>query len=166
MKIKALSIREPYVERILAGLKPEEFRGQRCAYRGPLLLVSCKAFYDDAPPEHWQGIGEGAELTGQALIAGRKDAAYGFWRHPLGHVRGIARLTGNRVADVRGGKPVYGWRLEDVLRLEHPFPVRGKQGLYDVDLDKVATLEACRELAAWLAGRPPLCGPLAAGGTA
>ena len=41
-QIKALSIRQPYLGRILRGEKTEEYRSWRTTYRGPLILHASK----------------------------------------------------------------------------------------------------------------------------
>lgn len=149
--MKALSIREPWLERILRGLKREEFRSRQIGYRGPILLVSSRRL-DDAPIEAWEDLGPDGAAVGRLLAhrRPRRVEALRRWPYELGHARGLVRITGCRRTTWRG-QAVYGWRLADVHRIEHPFPATGQLGLFDVDLDAAAGIKPAREIAGWLA---------------
>lgn len=83
MKIKALSIRQPYAERILTGEKVEEYRSWCPAYRGPLLVHASKSKSE----EGWDGLPLGCLVGlvhfGEAFWS--EDESYLIWdlRSPI-----------------------------------------------------------------------------------
>jgi hypothetical protein len=79
------------------------------------------------------------------IISGEKTEEYRSWKiscpqdilivgskSPRGKYAGLAACIVT-VKSVEGHKPCYDWILENV-RLVEPFPVKGKLGLYEVEL--------------------------------
>lgn len=99
MKIRALSIKEPYVSEIISGEKDVEYRSWKIHCPQDILIVGSKS--------------------------------------PKGKYSGVAACV-VRVSRIEGEKPYYDWILEDVRPVK-PFPVKGKLGLYEVELpeDKI-----------------------------
>lgn len=111
--MKALSIRQPYVNDILTGKKTIELRTWRTKYRGDLLLVSSLK----------------ANAGGEDL--------------PRGMAICIVRLTDCRKMKRKDCKAAmsdgilyidaYSWILEDVRPVD-PAPVKGRLGLFEVKM--------------------------------
>ena len=105
--VKALSVRQPWTNLIAAGAKTVETRSWATSHRGDLLIVSSR----------------------------RPNIA------PAGFALAVVRLADCRPmaeADEEAACcPVFpgawAWVLADLRRLR-PFPVKGRLGLYDVDL--------------------------------
>lgn len=79
------------------------------------------------------------------IISGEKTEEYRSWKiscpqdilivgskSPRGRYAGMAACI-VRVARIEGKKPCYDWVLEN-MRPVKPFPVKGKLGLYEVEL--------------------------------
>jgi hypothetical protein len=49
LRLKALSIRQPYAWLVIAGLKPIENRGWSTRHRGPLLINAARKMHDKPP---------------------------------------------------------------------------------------------------------------------
>ena len=111
MRLKALSVKQPYASMIAQGSKTIETRNWPTEYRGDLLIVSCKK------PEI-PGF-----LSGKALCIARLVDC----RRMLVEDEGPARCQWYRSA--------CSWVLEDI-RLIQPFSVRGHQGIYEVEIEE------------------------------
>ena len=107
--MKALSVEQPWAELIARGEKTIEIRTKNTRHRGPLLIVSCKR------PEVW--------ATGCAVaVVDLVDC------RPMTRADEGAALC-RRLADRKA------WVLENPRRVEPPLPIKGQQGIYNVDLD-------------------------------
>lgn len=119
--MKALSIQQPYAFEILSGLKTIEIRTWDTLYRGDLLVCTSKkpAFSREEMEEMEEEYG--CVFTyGQALCVVR-----------LSEVR-LMRKGDEDLALVDEVTPdAFSWILEDV-RPVVPFPVKGQQGLFEV----------------------------------
>lgn len=101
-KVKALSIRSPWWEKILCGEKTIETRTWKTNYRGDFLICATK---------------------------------------PIGLAVGIADLVDCRpmrlkdwpAACCASYSGAYGWILQNVRKIM-PFPVKGKQSLFEVKI--------------------------------
>lgn len=148
--MKGLSLSQPYASLVALGLKTLETRKMRIHYRGPLVICSTKTLDASA----WNTIChlDSAPLS-EILMHERVDG-------PVDLPRGQALA----LVDVVGCRPLveadwpesffyaekrFAWKLANVRRLS-PFPVRGMNGLFPVDEEKVrialgvAQLEAAR----------------------
>jgi hypothetical protein len=125
--MKALSIKPPWIELIVEGRKTIETRTWRTGYRGPIVLCSSRSI-DQVAARHF-GYNNGGV---KRLM-------------PLGHALAIAELIDCRTMnelDVALARcpfhpSLYSWVLARIQPLE-PFPVRGRLGLFEVDLVKEA----------------------------
>jgi len=111
--MKAISVKQPWASMIAAGEKTVETRRWATGYRGPIAIVSCKK-----PPI----VPAGCVLAVADLVDCRpmckKDEAAA------------------RCAVYPGA---YAWVLRNIRSIE-PFPVRGRLGLYEVDVaDRTGT---------------------------
>jgi len=105
--MKALSVKQPWANLIAAGEKAIETRTWATDYRGPILIVSSRS------PK--------IEPAGFALaIADLVDC------RPMTHQDEPAARCGVY-------PNAYSWVLRNIRKI-HPFPVRGKLGIYDVKI--------------------------------
>lgn len=135
MKIKALTIQQPYAELIAQGQKMVENRTWSTPYRGPLLIHAGKGMdyltWTTGPrgiePETGLRAGEfkfGC-LVARCILAGCVSSA------------SIRRGDLDQAYPwIRSHKYVEGpycFILQNIERLPTPLPFRGAQGLWDVD---------------------------------
>ena len=119
VKIKALSIREPYASLIHSGRKTIETRTWKTDYRGLLLLCASKKpdWIEDIPG--W--------ISHRSLIAGQ---AFATCR--LVDVRPMTRDDQEMACC-----PLYpranAWILANVEPLKPRFPIKGQLGLFEVE---------------------------------
>ncbi|HUV65716.1 MAG TPA: ASCH domain-containing protein [Sedimentisphaerales bacterium] len=109
--MKAISVHQPFASLIASGEKTIETRKWRTSYLGELLIVSTQRkceLYPDLPV--------GTALCIVDLIGCRK-----------------MEKQDEEWACCQYYKGAYAWILTDVRRVA-PFPVRGKQGFYEVEL--------------------------------
>lgn len=105
--MKALSVRQPWAEKILRGEKTIEVRSWTTRYRGPLLICAAAKKCDNLP-------------TGVAVCVAR-----------LSDVRPIA--TTDHAAACCAVDPLreFAWVLTDVRPVD-AVPIKGKLGLFEV----------------------------------
>lgn len=132
--MKAISLWQPWASLIAVGAKRFETRSWATNYRGPLLICAAKGglskrnfldFLEDLKEEHK------IEFRNQAL--------------PFGEAVCLVDLvdcirTENLIEDYRVDLPFgdfsygrFAWKLENVRAFKEPFPIRGAQGLFEVD---------------------------------
>ena len=130
--MKALSIRQPWVELILAGRKTIELRTWHTKYRGKIAIHAaqkmntqhCKT-YDLDPDSLVRGALAGTvELV---EIIKLDETQYEALRD--------SHLSPK---DWPGG--LYGWKFMQPIRLEQPIVMNGKQGLFTVADDLISTV--------------------------
>ena len=136
MIIKAISLWEPWASLIRAGLKRYETRHWKTNYRGPLLICAAVA----------------ARFTARELrhmIGGMPDD---FEMH-FGHAVAIVDLvdcipTETMTPELIGTDAPFGnfdpcrfaWKLEN-LQIIKPFPAKGRQGLFNVDVSDLVIIK-------------------------
>ena len=108
--MKALSIRQPWANLIATGEKTIETRTWSTAYRGPLLIVSSRS------PK--------IEPAGFAIAIA-----------DLADCRAMTRED-ERAARCSLYPNAFSWLLRNIRKI-HPFPVRGKLGLYEVEVPQI-----------------------------
>lgn len=124
MIIKAISIRQPWANWIAWIWKKIETRTWKTNYRGPLLIVASKK-----PDPNYDTPDFDTEPRGQAVaIVDLIDCRPMTWRD-----------VGDAKCECYSG--AYAWVLANVRRIK-PFPVRGRQGLYDVELPEGINIAA------------------------
>ena len=114
--MKALSVHQPFASLIANGEKTIETRKWPTSYRGDLLIVSTQRVYQPNP-----------DLPlGKALcVVMLYDCVPSTFDH--------AEAACCRIYD-----GAWSWLLEDIRPIE-PFPVRGRQRIYEVELPEGVT---------------------------
>lgn len=133
MKIKALTIKQPWAWAIAAGHKDVENRSWTTPYRGPLAIHAGKSFEPDDIAICQSVLIELGVIESAAERVGD--------RHLLatGAVVAVVDLV-DVCTDLRCRCSVWAgvgqkhWRLANVRALEVPVPVRGRQELWDISL--------------------------------
>lgn len=141
MKIKAISLWQPWASLIAIGAKRFETRSWPTAYRGPLAIHAAKRWTNDEKNLCCK------EPFWEALTEFCIGPPHGFDHDlPLGCIVAVAELRdcfeigwqpeigSNEYAfgDWRPGR--FAWQLNDVRRLDTPIPWRGSQGFFEVEL--------------------------------
>lgn len=135
MKIKAISIWQPWASLIAVGAKKFETRSWATSYRGPLLICAAKSrkglvAFDDPV---FAGVAKTFLPDGFSLS--------------MGHAVAVADLTDclstfNYQIDWIGKEATFGdftigryaWKLENIRAIS-PFPVTGNPGLFEVEVE-------------------------------
>jgi hypothetical protein len=138
--VRALSIRQPWVELILRGVKSIELRKWTTDYRGPLWLHASMKM-DSVPslvlgdaPLFLGGYVGYAELRTILTIDPRR---WEGWR--MDHCDPGAFAPG-----------YFGWVLSEIVRFREPLPAPGKLGLFKPAAEHLSILHRRRE-----EGQPP-----------
>lgn len=155
MKVKAISLWEPYASLIRTGAKTWETRSWATSYRGPLLICAAKgglSKYDLldtichenfqnglAPliglpinyngPEYYHGIGPQHLNFGKAVSLVELincESVNNIDIGDIGHDRYFGDFSLSR----------YAWKLKMINNNFEPFPVKGRQGFFEVELPK------------------------------
>jgi len=118
--MKVLSLKQPWAELILQGEKDVENRTWDAKHRGPFLIHASKTF--DLPPYH--------NLLRQ--FPDLPPCVQGFTR---GAIVGAARLVDSTQTITSKWHEVglFGFYLEDVVRLDEPIYCRGRLGLFNLE---------------------------------
>ena len=142
LRVKALSLWQPHADLIALGHKTIETRSWPTRYRGQLLICAAKTWniqvrtsidcYKDAaicqenlavqdallPPDYTPRLGEAVALGELIDCIELKNTD--------------AHIKASCVGSPEG---LFGFVLSNVVALE-PFPVKGRQGFFDVDINK------------------------------
>lgn len=143
MKIKVITIWQPYASLIAIGLKENETRGWAAKYRGPIAIHAAKKviplneLFNDIDP------------VLKFLIIDAINREYGSYNNmPTGAIiaKGILssvipseELKKNinpiemACGDYTDGR--FGWVMKDIKKLAEPIFVKGQQGLWNWDGD-------------------------------
>lgn len=158
--MKAISLWQPWASLVATGSKRFETRSWYTNYRGPLLICSAKAGLSQsdiiAKVNTWEVqaglaplVGDPLDLTG-FLTGDFHYCGISYSILPLGKAIAIVelldcistdRLTLGQIGtdlpfgDFSTGR--YAWKLAHLFRIANPFPVRGCQGLFEVDVPDV-----------------------------
>ncbi|ULH16665.1 ASCH domain-containing protein [Deinococcus sp. KNUC1210] len=108
--MRALSIQQPWVDRILSGEKNIKYRSRRIKDMGPLLLHASKTVV----PENFDGM-EQADAD----------------RLPYGALVGVVDVVD--VVPVEG-EDLYEWRLAHPRRFAMPIPYKGAASIFKVPM--------------------------------
>ncbi|HPC43396.1 MAG TPA: ASCH domain-containing protein [Spirochaetota bacterium] len=116
--MKALSIRQPWAELIMLGIKDVENRSRATEYRGSLMIHAARTL--DVSKEELKKYAEEYGFNPDMLIYGAL----------IGTVEVInCTLKATRDWHYKGQ---YGWYLTNPKRLEKPIMIRGRLGLFNV----------------------------------
>lgn len=140
--MKALSLWQPHAQAIALGVKPWETRDWATRYRGPLAIHAAKREWSDTGSWH-----EDARRKLRRVMerTGRFEMSYGAVVCvaelvdcvPTRELRGVIPQDDEFWGDFSDGETGAGrfaFRLRNVRVLDEPFPVRGQQGFFDVQL--------------------------------
>ena len=137
-----MSIRQPWVELIVSGEKSLEIRTWHTAYRGPLAIVASAkpVIYVCRDCAEWSGRASAATRRGKARLCPECGAEVAPL--PTGACVAVADLVdcrqvrdgdeGPACCDLDGTE--IAWVLRNVRPLAEPFPVKGRLGLYEVEV--------------------------------
>lgn len=143
--VKALSLWEPWASLIAQGEKTIETRFWGTSYRGPLLICAAKAGMKGTAnaQEVWEAIGsyQSAESCRHFLQRNRPlltpDFVPQFGKAvalvELYHCRRLTQADGYD-ACMQDPTGKYGLFLRHIRPIQEPFAVRGKQGLFHVEI--------------------------------
>lgn len=149
--MKALSIWQPYASLISTGAKLIETRSRLTHFRGEILICAAvrknkgELLFELA---HWGTVGGLAPLVGDPLcLDDSKWSNINIDDLPFGKAVAVADLYDSvpvedlkygqvknqlRFGDFNDGR--HGWLLKNIRRLKNPFPVKGQQGMFNVDV--------------------------------
>lgn len=119
IKMKAISLKQPWASFIAMGKKTIETRMWKTNYRGKLLIVSSKTMDKNYPYPSFLSIGL---PFGQALAIARLIDC-----RPM-------RKEDEELAMYSCEPGRYAWILKDIRKIEKPFPVKGQLGIYEVEM--------------------------------
>ena len=127
MKIPALSVKQPWVNMIDRGEKTIETRTWKTNYRGPLVIASSQTPDTAAMPA--------SECPGPFGMA--------VCIVELIDCRPMALFEDEHDACCRWDPDLFAWVFEpgNVRHIEPPFAVRGRQGIFTVELDERMILQ-------------------------
>lgn len=141
MKIKALSLWQPHADLIALGHKTIETRTWPCRYRGSLLICASKRTSDNADKIDYAV----AMLQLPRMLEREQPILPPDYQPRYGVAVAIAKMVDcqqltsspEHVYHSCVGSPSgrYGYFLEEVMAIDRPFPVTGRQGIFEVDID-------------------------------
>lgn len=126
--VKGLSVRQPWAGFIASGMKTVEWRSWKTQYRGPLLICSTarpdpllRDLCKDMPEEN--GVACGFVTLVDCVPFTRQ------------HLRAAMLLDDDEDPEVVPDDEIngYAWILKQAALID-PFPVKGKQGLMNVEI--------------------------------
>ena len=151
MKLKGISLYEPYASLMATGAKRFETRSWKTAYRGPVLIcaaqwcIQSEILYRLQLPIYQGGlaplVGKPLDFSGKASYGlGLKDLQFGKALLLARLVNCIPTITMTReqvgtdwpYGDFTPGR--YAWDLVVIKRFAKPFRYRGRQGLFDAEI--------------------------------
>jgi len=144
MKIRVLSILQPWAGFILYGSKTVENRTWRTTHRGPLLIHSSRSSV---------GLNRGVDDNWFQFAGIIRHNAKSRPEFTTGAILGIANVVGCRPAepnrptvwhDFDPERKVYWWELVDAVLFQTPIPMRGQQGFWTVDLIDGTALQSAK----------------------
>ncbi len=126
IKIKALSIKQPFPTFILLKLKDRELRTKNTNFRGFFLIHAAKV------PD----------------VKFMKEYGFSKERFVNGCILGVAELIGSE----KYSEERFGYNLDNVFRFEEPIDYKGKLGFFEVTLTDpiMAQLRKCLPLVHWI----------------
>ena len=118
--MKTLTIRQPWIERLISGAKRYEFRNWKTTYRGPILLHAGKRIDDDALPTTAElDAPRGSIVAVGCLVDIVKNDRYNLMGEP---------------------RFEYGWSIRDIVRFPEPIAARGQLWLWQCRNDEAIAI--------------------------
>ena len=140
MKIKVLSIKQPWAWLIVNGFKDIENRTWATNYRGPMLIHAGKSFDYSALyalTENDTTLAAGRLVIDFFGIGGKNEPRITKGREQLGALVGYAFLTGidytNWNRSPWAEKNLYHWHMEHGQPLQKTVSMSGRLGLFEID---------------------------------
>ncbi len=149
--MRALSMWEPWASLVPCGAKRWETRCWSTRYRGPLLICASKGGLAKYELQDllcdWRFVGGLGPLIGKPLDLSA-NSWYNITFQDLNFGKAVAivdlvnckrteDMTQGEIGTDRPfgdfGRGRYGWQFENVYALKEPFPVRGAQGIFNVE---------------------------------
>ena len=135
MKVKVLTVKQPWASLIVHGIKDIENRSWRTNFRGRVLIHS-SAKGDIAK--------FGCLQPNQRLkVLNTPMSRIGFNDLPFGSIIGSVEIVDcvQNYASVWADKGVYNWVLSNAVLFSEPIPAKGKLSFWDFDGLKEVTIE-------------------------
>jgi len=145
MKVKAISLWQPWASLIAAGVKVHETRSWKTDYRGPILICAAKKYNDEI---------DDYIFSFSSYLKDYRPEDDPREQLPFGAVVCLAdlvdcRATPGGLRQNREAMPAseldyemgdwspgrYAWRLENIRLPKEPMPITGRQGLWDVEIN-------------------------------
>jgi len=126
MRLKALSVRQPWAELVLRGEKGMLLRTWTTSHRGPLAIHAPRKIKREACT-HW-------ELDPDALATGVVLGVVELKEVLALDGQAYREHEGQHLAEHSFCSPIYGWVVDTPVRLRAPFPAPGRQRLFDLAL--------------------------------
>jgi hypothetical protein len=144
MKVKGISIHEPWASLIRTGAKTYETRSWATQYRGPLLICAAKTAelirielsYEDFQRGLSPLLKPGFSKVSENDLHFGKAVALVEVTHciPTSELGRDDIGEEGPFGDFFPGR--YAWKLKIINNTFEPFPVKGRQGLFDVELSE------------------------------
>lgn len=131
MKIKCLSLRQPFADLIVTGKKTIELRRWNTKHRGPFLIHAAKKpmmeFYKEFGYNEFNNPVLGHIVGQVTLVDVKYYNNYTEWVQDKDkHLAGDTFVESN-----------YGFILKDAVKFRTPIPLSGQLNFFDVDIDIV-----------------------------
>lgn len=135
MKIKCLSLWEPWASAMARGFKRNETRHWLTSYRGPLAIHAAKKKFKNSDYEH----GFISFLRGRGLLenpgCGEVLCIVDLKKIPRTELaKRDASFEELELGDYSEGR--YAWVTDNLRTLPKPYPLTGHQGLFDWEVPK------------------------------
>jgi hypothetical protein len=111
MKLDALIILKPYLDKILSGKKTWEIRGSKCHKRGKIALIES---------------GSGTIVGTATLVDCKGPLTASEWNK---NIRKIQSEKIRSINEIRYGKRTHAWVLKDAKRFKKPIKYKHKAGV-------------------------------------
>jgi len=133
--MKALTISQPYASLIAGGQKWVENRRWPTSHRGPLAIHAGKGT-QYLTRRALADYPTGCVVAVAELVACVEYQAVRHRARSACHVLEVHRIDVDEFLAHEHTEGPWCWVLKDVRRLAEPIPCRGKQGLFDVEVDR------------------------------
>ena len=156
--MKAITLWQPWASLIATGAKTFETRSWKTTYRGPLVICSAKGGLSKSELIHhlcFSSISEGlASIRKKPADPSRPYSVLSLYDLPKGYALCVVNVVDCKKTDdltqgeIGTDKPVgdfslgrYAWKLDLLYVFAEPFPVKGQQGFFNVDIPAGAVPE-------------------------
>lgn len=146
MKIRAISLWEPWASLIATGAKTVETRGYHTNVRGELLICAAQTkkgikVAEDAGLIHASAAYSGRELCVYIQDRDEMELNFGMAVAVVEFAYCVGTTTFKQWPEFCGQEPFgdysqgrYAWVFHNIKRIKEPFEVKGKQGFFYVEM--------------------------------